>query len=180
MVLPVPYGRDYEATIVGKALREVTCESCSCVYVYEIERKGVGTAKSVLWLDNQGAASKSQREANKRLKEELSSAIDPVPCPKCGWMQKNMCAILKHKRAYYGYLFMVFGLLSLTFGWIFSNDTYHDSITDWSRTLIVAGVSGIAAGAVLALLLYMLRNPNRSHVDGVNSNAVNQSSRVCQ
>jgi hypothetical protein len=50
--------------------------------------------------------------ANRRLRKELDAAVEPVPCPKCGWFQPEMVAEARARSfAWTGWL--VFGLMSL-------------------------------------------------------------------
>ena len=63
------------ATAAGWAMRNAKCEACNCEYVYQVFRRVWGG---------------SQQEAVENLHNALYSACDPVPCPECGWYQRDM------------------------------------------------------------------------------------------
>jgi hypothetical protein len=93
----IPIGLRSNAAISGATVKHVVCESCGTEYVYAANRRGGGTAVSFLFLDNEGARERSQRNAAKALEKQLAEAVDPVPCPKCSCYQAAMVAELKKK-----------------------------------------------------------------------------------
>jgi hypothetical protein len=88
----VPYGMDYTTTTRGSMLKLAACEQCQAEYVYRLERMATGTGSSLLFVDNEGARNRSASRAERRLNQILDRAVDPVPCPACGWYQKAMVA----------------------------------------------------------------------------------------
>jgi hypothetical protein len=71
----------YLATVRGTALKLVTCEQCKTEYVYRLERSASHESQH-----EERALSVAQQELSKALTE----AVDPVPCPSCGWYQADM------------------------------------------------------------------------------------------
>src|SRR5829696_6431955 len=86
----IPIGTDYRSTMSATVTKHVTCENCSCSYTYEMTRSATGQGTSVLWLDNEGAESRAQERAAKSLERQLRTGCDLVPCPDCGWVQRDM------------------------------------------------------------------------------------------
>jgi hypothetical protein len=93
----IPIGLRSNAAVSGATVKQVVCESCGTEYVYAAERRGGGTSVSFLFLDNEGARERSQRNAVKALEKHLDEAVDPVPCPNCSHYQAAMVAELKKK-----------------------------------------------------------------------------------
>ena len=78
--------RDTYCTHKGTALKTVQCEACQSEYVYRISREAVGHSSGFLWPDYETA----NQRASKELRKLLERGCDPVPCPACGWYQRNM------------------------------------------------------------------------------------------
>jgi hypothetical protein len=95
-MVQIPIGRAYTATAHGSCLKSVTCESCSCEYVYRLERTAKGSGASLLWADNAGARLNAQAGARAELFRVLAQGVDAVACPQCGMYQRNM--FLRGKR----------------------------------------------------------------------------------
>lgn len=113
MIIPVPVGQTYTATVSGRGLKLVCCEHCACEYVYGLERNVSGHASSLLWLDNEGAKKRAEDSASTSVKRTLRAAVDPVACPKCGWFQGNMVPLLKRRGAWKIAIFGLAGALGL-------------------------------------------------------------------
>jgi hypothetical protein len=73
-------------TARGSAVKTVRCEACHCQYAYRLSREAVGTSSDFLVADAQAAKQNASDELRKLLEREC----DPVPCPTCGWYQRNM------------------------------------------------------------------------------------------
>jgi hypothetical protein len=101
-MVPIPYAMRYTATLQGQAAKLVCCEQCQFEYVYLIARKASGEGTSWLFVDNQGAQQRAQDAAAERLTAKLERARDVVPCPACGWLQKDM--VERARRQRYGWM----------------------------------------------------------------------------
>jgi hypothetical protein len=88
-------GTEYHTTVKGSALRTVVCEKCQTEFVYVLKRQVLGTAISVLDLNNRGAQEQAVKRANANLRKVLARDQDPVPCPGCGWYQQSMIPLLR-------------------------------------------------------------------------------------
>jgi hypothetical protein len=109
MSLPIPYGMDYTSTASGAVLKRVVCEHCQAEYAYTLERSAIGEGTSLLFIDNEGAAQRASSRAEQELQRKLERGIDVVPCPACGWIQKNM--IPRVRREYRRWMLYAAGLL---------------------------------------------------------------------
>jgi hypothetical protein len=87
-------GYDHTVTLCSSTTRPVHCEQCGCDYTYEMVRSASGTARSVLFLNGAGAKAEARAEASRHLTQFMTDC-DPVACPDCGWLQKDM---VKHLR----------------------------------------------------------------------------------
>jgi hypothetical protein len=94
----IPYAREYTVTTTGTVVKLVECESCKGEYVYQLTRRGAGTGTSMLFLDDAGAQQRAEHEARAALLEKLSLDCDPVPCPFCGWYQRDMVERVRRLR----------------------------------------------------------------------------------
>jgi uncharacterized membrane protein YebE (DUF533 family) len=150
----IPIGREYTATMSASCTKAATCEKCAEDYLYKVEREATGSGSSILFLDNQGASQRAESAARKNLENALEKAVDAVPCPSCGWLQKNMVGQLKWSRAnwvFWGLLVIGGGLLLYK---LFS-DTNFVEMHHWA---ILTGVS-LSCGA----LIYFAYDPNTGY-----------------
>lgn len=86
----IPLWLEMTATKVGISIITVACESCGTEFVYAAKREATGCSKSVLFLDNQGAAERAENEAAKALGRMLTEDVDLIPCAQCGIYQASM------------------------------------------------------------------------------------------
>lgn len=155
----IPYGTQYTATVGGSTFQEVECENCSTVFVYQVERQVSASDTSVLWLDNRGAQARASQQAHDNLLEALAHAVDPVHCPTCGWLQKNMCSILKRRRLYIALgIFLPLALVLLVWG-------LAVRVQPGSQTTLLLTLSAVCAvvGPAGGIGWYVLHNPNGAH-----------------
>ena len=82
-------GKRYTSRVSGSVLKGAYCENCECEYLYKMVRTAEGQGSSPYYLDNAGAERRAQQAAINSLTASLKG-VDPVPCPDCGWYQKNM------------------------------------------------------------------------------------------
>jgi hypothetical protein len=81
---------EYTATLRGRVLKSVACETCSTEYVYMLDRQGSGVGTSVYMLNDDGAKGHATSAAEDTLQSYLENDFDPVPCPACGHYQRYM------------------------------------------------------------------------------------------
>jgi hypothetical protein len=98
-------------TARGDMLRGVTCEHCGCQYLYKLSRqvyrtRGVEPTNAV-------AVAAMSNQAQTHARKAIEKAVDPIPCPDCGHLQRNMVRSVKLDRL--GILLLVaFGALAIT------------------------------------------------------------------
>jgi len=80
--------QDVESTQMGTTRKIVNCELCGKDYSYSLSRTAKGHATNFLFGQAGHAAASVRAQAS--LARVLEKAGDPVPCPICGWYQKDM------------------------------------------------------------------------------------------
>ena len=90
---------EFSAASVGRTVKTVSCEKCSCDYQYEMTRRGTGVVTTAYGIGRKIARDQAARSAAAQLNDLLARSHDPVPCPDCGWIQSYMVASVRH-RAY--------------------------------------------------------------------------------
>lgn len=90
MLIPIPLGQRYLVTATGKAPKLVHCEGCQEDYVYFATASAEGEGMNAFFLTGQSATAEATQQAQARLTQALARAVQPIPCPKCGWYQANM------------------------------------------------------------------------------------------
>src|SRR4051812_3153772 len=118
----IPYAMTYSASAKGSVIKDVRCEHCGCDFVYKMDRRGSDTAKSFLFLNNNGAKKRAQRRALADLDEQLTQGSDPIPCPKCLRYQVDMIKSMRenfHSWAFWlGIILLVIALPMLGIDWL--------------------------------------------------------------
>jgi hypothetical protein len=94
----IPIGNQYEYAHSASIRKEVVCEHCECRYGYEMTRSARSTGNSILWLDNEGARERARTRAIRRVERSLEQSCDLVPCPDCGWYQRDMVGKIRLRR----------------------------------------------------------------------------------
>lgn len=96
----IPTGRSYTVTLKGSVLKVVECDECGAEYAYTLQRTAKGYGFSPLFVANSWAKSRASLEANAALNSKLQRAVDVVPCPRCGHVQKHMLSLarMQHMR----------------------------------------------------------------------------------
>lgn len=70
----------HEASLKGRASRDVTCEACGAEFCYSVEREGVGFATGIRFLEEDSARKAARERAAGDLEHRLRRSIDVVPC----------------------------------------------------------------------------------------------------
>jgi hypothetical protein len=171
----IPYGMDYTATVTGSTAKLVSCEQCQVEYVYKLQRTATGSGSSLLFVDNEGARNRASSRAGAKLDQVLDRAVDLVPCPACGWYQKNMVAKARrlHRQwlVYLGIGLMV-GLIPLGFIiLLIVNSANHRQIDDPVVPVpIMAAIAGFIVLVAFGLMIARARlarsyDPNNDDVE---------------
>ncbi len=148
----IPVGTKYSCSLSGWMWKNVVCESCQSEYRYKAVEVVTGVADDFLWVDKSGAKKRAEEQAHNKLERRLARAIEPVPCPNCGWYQKNMTALFKRKRLIWMWCY---GPLIAIVVWIIRLWPQSSVwIPDWSpNTLFIASFVG-------GIFWYVEHNPN--------------------
>jgi hypothetical protein len=80
-------GGSTTGTVTGSRAKTVKCEKCQFDYVYMVTCKATGSLSS--------PTGKEHHTVNHTLDVMLDNAIEPIPCPACGWLQSGMIPITK-------------------------------------------------------------------------------------
>lgn len=86
----IPIGREYYSTLTATTRKEVVCEHCRCEYAYNMTCTSHGRGISLLWVDNDDARERAQVYATRGLERMHRAGCELVPCPDCGWYQRDM------------------------------------------------------------------------------------------
>lgn len=149
----IPIGQQSTATVKGRTYKVCCCETCRLEFVYTVERTGVGSGSSLLFLDNAGARNRAGARANQNLEKALQQAVDAVACPQCGWFQAEMIAAEKSKRlSRCLWVGLPLGLILLLFGFAAS-----------ANFLYIAGWLCLIGGPVAGIVWQLLYQPNSYH-----------------
>jgi hypothetical protein len=68
----------------------VRCEQCGHKYGYALSRSARVKVARAVWESRATAREAAQRHAETLVDQKLDRESDPVPCPKCGWLQNKM------------------------------------------------------------------------------------------
>jgi len=166
----VYFGQNFTAAKTGTAVREVICEKCGCDYRYRLFRRGAGSGTSPYSMDNKGAQRRAENMAAKKLQKLLLYAVDPVPCPECGWIQADM--VDEYQSRHHGWLYGLAITFAILFGvaiflWsVIATKGYDRAMkSDDVMVLIVMGVllaMGVGLPILTRKLLIRRLNPNRN------------------
>jgi len=177
----IPVGMEYRSKVSDELEKEVSCEQCGITFYYVVTVTGFGHETSPLFLDNAGSKRVSRARAKKNLKNALEEAKHDnhaVPCPNCGWYQKNMYEVFRAGK--YSWLsgniegllialILMSGFVGLMFGgfYLFSDTNPDNGIMILSFVWLVF-VMCIVLFAVNHLIFSKLRSridPNASDVE---------------
>lgn len=80
----------HTAHVNGTASKSVQCEQCGMPFQYQIRRAASATADSFYGIAAKWTQNRAHRKATRLLEQKLEQEFDVVPCPTCGWYQKEM------------------------------------------------------------------------------------------
>jgi hypothetical protein len=147
------------ATRRGGTIKEATCEQCGYEYVCLLQRTSQGEVTRFLHRDYETA----EVEAENNLARMLAKAIDPVPCPACGWYQRPMirCAKkLKYRGLFKVSLYLlpigvIVGFIGMVVAGIYGLDR-DAQLTPETLFVLLPAILGVLC-VVLALVLPVVK-----------------------
>jgi hypothetical protein len=74
------FSRTFATSLAASITKRVECEKCRCTYFYHLARP----------YATKRARTTTRAEARAELRAWLKHESEPVPCPKCGWIQAYM------------------------------------------------------------------------------------------
>jgi hypothetical protein len=98
-----------EAHAPGTIWRQVRCRHCETEYVFQFRAVGHGEAEAPYGLGGAAAKQEAQQRAEYHFRQLITAMVHPVPCPKCGMFQPDMCRVLADNK--YGWMNLVVGVL---------------------------------------------------------------------
>lgn len=166
------HGTQYFSDTAGSVMRAVCCEKCGHQYQYELVRRGVGTASTVYGIASDWAQERAAAKAERVLQQRLKTGADPVPCPRCGWLQADMVREINRRRyralRWWGWRL---GLACLPFLllilYVLVSSRLWPPPTSNGRIMLAAALGGTVLGLGLPLvivpLLKRLFDPNANY-----------------
>lgn len=157
--------------VEGAVLKKVRCEQCPTEYVYRAVRTARATVSvhQLPFEKNTTAMEEARQKAESDLPGILERAVDPVPCPACGWYQSDMLPLLRGDL--YGWMILVAVLLAFL-GCLLVPATVIVSLypKDWLPVWVAAtGMTACFVGAVALPIVRSIRaasyDPNSTEVD---------------
>ncbi|MCC6149272.1 MAG: hypothetical protein IT461_03390 [Planctomycetes bacterium] len=157
MIIIIPTGWTYTSTVNGQVPKGVCCAHCRHEFVYIAHFASVGSSSVGLLGDQQAAQAQAAASARAFVEHAARKATNWVPCPNCGWVQKDMYQDYRRKVATWG--IVVGGVCSLLTLPILAN-VMRDvrDVSGWIPPLIMA--LPLTLGTLFAGLWYVLYNPN--------------------
>ena len=76
--------------LTGRRPKVTPCENCDIRYAYMMERRAEAVIDSFLLISTKKADRQAREVAERSLALQFDTSSDPVPCPECGWYQKDM------------------------------------------------------------------------------------------
>lgn len=158
MIIPIPYGMEYTATVEGRVFKFVRCEKCNSEFAYEMKREGSGSGTAILFVKNQGARERASAKAQAELSSRLQNECDPVPCPECGCYQEHMIPVIRRNFQFWmtvSGLFLLLGGFILFLWFVGAGLSGDPSNNAWAGLYgkIAAALGG--AGVAFLLLRYL-------------------------
>jgi hypothetical protein len=147
------------ASAAGSTVVAVRCENCRNKYYYELNR-AVRTFES--------GRERARKAAEHQLRQRLDNDIDPIPCPHCGWFQKEMISLLRSWRLRWMKVLGIIGLAAsvpISFvGIALSDQRNQQRINIEPRVKYL--IWGLYIFTLLgAALLFLVRNVRNSKYD---------------
>jgi hypothetical protein len=175
MLIPIPIGTNFTATMSGTVRKWVRCEHCAAEFVYLMQRTVAGSGFIVLSIDGARASQRAQATAERQLEKSLEHDFELVPCPSCGSYQSYMVERLRTKSRS-DLLFLAALLLMVVFGFaallsgmeLLSGQLDAAEVAARETSLLVSLLAFVGAGALLYLYYKSPRRFDPNVAEGVN------------
>jgi len=155
---------------VGQVEKSIRCERCNCQYGYVVYRRAIGRGTYPIWGRKEKAIHAANSKAEIEVQKLLKRAIEPVPCPSCGWLQSTMVREMRRRFARWmiGAGVVALVVFLLTAGVIYlSKIDNRRSMSAGTRTLIADAIAlamALCAGSIAArYALTFLIDPNGTY-----------------
>jgi hypothetical protein len=156
--------RYVQVTVTGSTGVAVRCEKCDRNFYYKLICKAFGRANIVPLADPENSRRTALSRANQKLRELLETQIAPVPCPDCGWYQRDMVPLLRARQSprlnKYGVAGLLSGPLVAAAGFAMATASSDGPVVQQTGGARLVGFGLLGLGAVLAvagLLLLVIR-----------------------
>ncbi len=136
---------------VGQIEKIVRCERCNCQYGYVVHRRAIGRSGYSIWRSKKKAADSATYKVAVKVVNLLANAIEPVPCPSCGWVQG---AMVREMRRRFGRWIIAVGAVALVIFLCTAGVIYLNEINDPRRPIRATSLTRIEDAFVLAIALY--------------------------
>ncbi len=154
-----------EVTVTGSTGVAVRCEKCERKFYYKLICKAFGRANLVPLADREDTRRTALGRAKQKLRELLETQIVPVPCPECGWYQRDMVPLLRAQQSprlnKYGVAGLFLGPLVAAVGFALASASSGGPVVQQrGGARLALGLGLLGLGAVLAvagLLLLVIR-----------------------
>lgn len=164
--------RQFATSMSGSINKQVHCENCGADYVFELSRHVSGSAGIGPRTDSEEAREASGFAATRNLHKTLHRAIEPVACPKCGWLQADMVAhVKKHHKRWLNKLSLTLAAIGVGTGLLFAPIVTHPGAEPALYVLmaIAAGLCVIAVAFMfLRIALAHKLDPNANYAERAN------------
>jgi hypothetical protein len=88
----------YTAEAHASIPRDVVCEHCGQTYHYTMLARGEAKGYTVYGIAGGAAARAAQQDAAQRLRDDVRYGCNPVRCPNCRCLQRDMVAVYRRGR----------------------------------------------------------------------------------
>ena len=146
--------------VSGERTKTHCCENCGVQYAYRMQREAECPIVSFLGLSTEKARKKAEEEATKILENTFRLGADPVPCPHCGWYQREMVSDQKSLWFFVGMLpVFLAGVATMVAPGFMQYGARGISTAPW----ILGGLGLMAISFVVGRLLAKISNLNYRH-----------------
>lgn len=158
------FSRVYTATVIGRTLKQVTCEHCGTQFSYELARAASGEGHAPYMIGTRSAQNSAETSARRNLDKRLAAETELVPCPSCRWVNESAIRAYRASRCR-SWIFGPIVLLTLAAITNFTIYSNAQSILGRPASLLappILAISGIAL--FLSALFYLWQRIHRLRI----------------
>ena len=163
------WGKQIVSEKIGRRVVDVECDKCECQYCFVMTRIGSGTSSAPYGIGVGTATRSAEKKAQRDLTRLLERDTEPVPCPKCHWINDELVQGYRRGRfRQLGSFGIALGVLGTVVSLLIARIIWMSPPAERSALPYVLG-GGLAASLLvlrrLLLLQYGLRaliRPNRN------------------